>query len=317
MHWSLWCLSIIGGVAFLSLLTSFVCFLMVFYSQKRKELGPDEYEIPEGDIYEVYREDMIAWTKEIRSMPHEEFEIQSFDGLTLRAKYYEYEPGAPIELLFHGYKGYAERDLSGGVERCFRLGRSVMLIDQRASGRSDGHVISFGINERRDCHSWVRFAIEHFGKGVKLIIGGVSMGAATVMLAAGDPLPENVIGVLADCSYTSAEEIIKKVVKDMKLPVNVFYPFIKIGAKIFGRFDLEETSPIEAVKKCALPIVFVHGDDDAFVPYEMSVRLFSECSSQKKELITIGGAGHGLGFPADRDGYVASLIDFREKWNLK
>ena len=317
MHWSLWCLCIIAGLGILSLITAFVCFILVFYSGKRKVLGPDEYDIPKGDIYEVYREDMVAWTKAIRSMPYTEHEIRSFDGLTLRGRYYEYEAGAPIELLFHGYRGNAERDLSGGVERCFRLGRNVMLIDQRGSGKSEGHVLSFGINERRDCRSWVEYAIEHFGNDVKLIIGGVSMGAATVMMAAGDPLPSNVIGVLADCGYTSANEIIKKVVKEMRLPVWIFYPFIKLGARIFGRFNLEETSPIEAMRNCTLPIVFVHGDTDAFVPYDMSVRLHNACASEKKTLITIKGAGHGLAFPADRDGYVNALKEIRDKWNLK
>lgn len=317
MHWGWWCLFIIAGLGLLVLSTSLICFLMVFYSKKRKPLGPDEYEIPEGDIYEVYRDDMIAWTKEIRAMAHEDVSITSFDGLTLRAKYFEYMPGAPIELLFHGYKGNAERDLCGAIERCFRLDRNVMIIDQRASGNSEGHVISFGINERHDCHSWVKYAIERFGGDVKLIIGGVSMGAATVMMAAGDPLPDNVICVLADCGYSSGEEIIKKVVKEMNLPVGLLYPFIKLGAKLFGGFDLEETSPMEAMKKCKIPVVFVHGDNDAFVPYEMSVRLCEACVSDKKTLITIKGAGHGLAFPADKDGYVNSLKVVRDTWGLK
>ena len=316
MHWGWWLLIAVGGLGLVAIITSLVCFLMVFYSKKRTPLGPDEYEIPEGDIYEVYRDDMVAWTKQIRNMPHEDMSITSFDGLTLRAKYFECEPGAPIELLFHGYKGNAERDLCGGVERCFRLGRNVMIINQRASGDSEGHIISFGINERRDCQAWVNYAIERFGDDVKLIIGGVSMGAATVMMAAGDPLPKNVICVLADCGYSSAEEIIKKVVKDMKLPVGVFYPFIKLGARLFGGFDLEETSPMEAVKKCRLPIVFVHGDTDDFVPYDMSVRLHKACASDKKTLITVKGAGHGLAFPVDRDGYVNSLLAIKKDWEL-
>ena len=316
MHWSLWCLCVLAGLALLSLITSFICFLMVFRSPKKKPLGPDDYEIPDGEIYEAFRDDMIRWAKEIRALPHEDMEIKSFDGLTLRAKYFEYKAGAPIELLFHGYKGNAERDLSGGVERCFRLERNVILIEQRASGGSEGRVISFGINERRDCHAWVDHVIKRFGEDVKLIIGGVSMGAATVMMAAGEPLPKNVIGVLADCGYTSAEEIIKKVVKDMKLPVRVFYPFIKLGARIFGRFDLEETSPMEAVKKCKLPIVFVHGDTDEFVPYDMSVRLYEACTSDKKTLITVKGAGHGLAYPVDRDGYVEELKKVRDEWGL-
>ena len=81
--------------------------------------------------------------------------------------------------------------------------------------------------------------------------------------------------------------------------------------------NLEETSPIEAMRNCTLPIVFVHGDTDAFVPYDMSVRLHNACASEKKTLITIKGAGHGLAFPADRDGYVNALKEIRDKWNLK
>jgi pimeloyl-ACP methyl ester carboxylesterase len=312
-----WPLIVLSALLFAILAASFVCFMMVFYSPKRKPLGPDEYEIPKGEIYEVFREDMIAWTKQIRSMPHEDIEIRSTDGLTLRAKYFEYAKDAPIELLFHGYKGNAERDLCGGVERCFRLGRNAMIIDQRASGRSDGHVITFGIKESADCYEWVKYTVARFGEEKKIIIGGISMGAATVMMATRFDLPKNVVCVLADCGYTSPKEIIKKVVKEMKLPADLIYPFIRLGALIYGRFNLEETSAMETMKKCTVPVVFVHGDDDAFVPYDMSVRLHDACTSEKKILITIHGAGHGLAFPVDQDGYVNQLAEVRDSWNLK
>ena len=313
----LWLWIALAAVIVLTLTASFICFMMVFYSPKRRVLGPDEYEIPEGEIYEVFREDMIAWTKEIRAMPHEDITIRSRDGLCLSGKYFEYEKDAPIELLFHGYKGNAERDLCGGVERCFRLGRSVIIIDQRASGNSDGHVITFGIKESEDCYEWVKYTVSRFGEDRKIIIGGISMGAATVMMATRFPLPKNVVCVLADCGYTSPKEIIRKVVRDMRLPAPIVYPFIRLGALIFGRFDLEKTSAIETMQKCHVPVVFVHGDADAFVPYEMSVRLYEACASEKKTLITIPGAGHGLAFPVDRDGYVNQLATVRDEWCLK
>lgn len=314
MEWLWWTLGVACGVAVVVLLTSFICFMKVFYSPSRKPLGPDEYEIPKGDIYEVFREDMISWIKQVRAMPHESVEIKSHDGLTLRGNYYECEPGAPMEILFHGYQGNAERDLCGAVERCFALGRNALIVDHRASGHSDGHVISFGINERRDCRRWVDFAIDKFGHDVRIMITGISMGAATVMMTAGEPLPKNVVGVLADCGYTSPEEIIKKVVRDMHLRVAIIYPFIKLGARIFGGFDLEETSPIEAMKSCTLPIIFVHGDNDDFVPYDMSVRLHEACASDKKALITVKGAGHGLAFPVDRAGYISRLKEIDSAW---
>lgn len=313
----LWlCIALIA-VLIAALLTSFICYRMVFYSPKRRPIGPDEYEIPEGDIYEVYRDDMIEWTKQIRAMPHEDVEIVSHDGLVLRGKYFMKSPELPVEILFHGYKGTAERDLCGAVERAFAVNRNALIVNHRAAGPSDGHVISFGINERRDCLRWIDFAIQKFGKDVKLVITGISMGAATVMMAAGEDLPTNVISVLADCGYTSPKEIICKVVRDMKLPVKLLYPFIKLGARLYGRFNLEEASPIEAMKKCSVPIVFVHGDADDFVPYDMSKRLFEACASEKKILITVPGAGHGLAFPKDRKGYVDQLNAVYDKWNVR
>ena len=312
-----WSLGIVSTLALIALITSLICFLMVFYSPKRKTLGEDEYEIPEGEIYEVYREDMIAWTKQIRAMQHEDVEIKSFDGLTLRGKYYEYKAGAPVEVLFHGYKGNAERDLCGAVERAFAVGRNALIVNQRASGPSDGHVITFGINERRDCLSWIDYTISKFGSDVKIVITGISMGAATVMMASGEKLPKNVISILADCGYTSPKEIICKVVDDMKLPTKLLYPFIKLGARIYGGFNLEEASPIEAMRKCTLPIVFVHGDADAFVPHDMSIRLCEACASEKKILVTVKDAGHGLAYPKDRDGYVNKLNEIYDKWNVR
>lgn len=296
-------------VALLLFAVTLYCFFRVFYSPKRTPLGPDEYAIPDGEIYEVHRAQMVEWTRQIRSMQHECLSIKSFDGLTLRAKYYEYAPGAPLEILFHGYRGNAERDLCGGVARCFALGRNALIVNQRASGDSDGHVISFGINERRDCLSWIDFAISHFGADVKIIITGISMGAATVMMAAAEQLPPNVVCALADCGYTSAEEIIKKIVAEMKLPPKLVYPFIKLSARLFGRFDLDETSPLEAMSKARIPVIFIHGDADDFVPYDMSRRLYEACITTKR-LVTVHGAGHGLAYPIDRTGYVDALKSF-------
>ena len=125
-------------VLLLVFLAAYICFYLAFYAPRKKVADADEISIPEGDIYEPYREQMISWVKETRALPHEEVSITSFDGLKLYGKYYEYAPGAPIELMFHGYRGSAERDLSGGVQRCFSLGRNVLLVDQRTSCKSEG-----------------------------------------------------------------------------------------------------------------------------------------------------------------------------------
>ena len=296
-------------LAALILTGAYICYRMAFYSPKRKPKDPEVIDIPEGQIYEVYRADMEKWARMTRAMPHEDVEVRSFDGLTLRGKFYEYAPGAPIELMLHGYRGCAERDMPGGALRSHRVGRSALVVDQRASGSSDGKVISFGINERKDCLTWVNFMIQKFGPDVKIILTGISMGGATVMMAAGEDLPRQVIGILSDCGYSSPKEIICKVMAEMKLPSKFLYPLVKLGARLFGKFDLEETSAVEALQRCQKPVIFFHGEEDAFVPCEMSKACFDACAAPKR-LVTIPQAGHGLAYPVDPELYIRELKDF-------
>ncbi len=303
-------------VLILVLLTAYICFRMAFYVKRSKEENLEEFTFPHGEIYEPYHPQMLAWMKEARPLVREQADIKSFDGLNLHGRYYECKKGAPIELMFHGYRGSAERDLCGGVQRCFELGRNAFIVDQRTSGKSGGNVISFGINESRDLEAWVDYLIERFGADVKIIITGISMGAATVMIASQRELPKNVIGALADCGYTSAREIICKEINSMRLPVSLLYPFVKLGAKIFGKFDLEETSPIEAMKNCRLPIIFFHGDSDDYVPHYMSEQNYAACPAPKK-LVIVKGAGHGLSYLVDKELYLKELREFSKEYGVQ
>lgn len=299
----------------LTISISYICFRMVFYVSRKEDNASDELPVPEGIIYEPYHELMKKWIQETRTFPQKEFTIRSHDGLLLHAKYFEYQPGAVTEIMFHGYKGSAERDLSGGIQRCFALGRNVLLVDQRTSCGSEGHVISFGINEHKDCLAWIDFAINQFGPDIKLILTGISMGASTVLMAAGKPLPPNVVGVLADCGFSSAKEIIKKCAQDIHIPPTIIYPFIKLGAKIYGHFDLEEYSPMEAMKTCTTPVLFFHGEADSFVPCYMSRQLFDVCSSPKR-LVTVPKAEHGLVYLVDNPGYFQAVVEFFSENNV-
>ncbi len=301
-------LGVIFFFVILVLVISFICFRIAFFSKREKEVS-DEFSLPDGEIYKAYKDVMQKWADEVLGTETERVEITSFDGLKLRGKYYEYKKGAPIELMLHGYRGRAERDLCGGVQRCFALGRNALLVDQRGCGHSEGKILSFGIKEKRDCLDWIDFMINHFGSDVKIILTGISMGASTVLMAAGEKLPENVVGVLADCGFTSAREIIKKVIRDMKLPPNLSYPFVKLGARLYGGFNIEENSAIESVKKIKVPVIFFHGESDDFVPVDMSKENYAVCNAPKK-LVTVAGAGHGLSFPVDQKNYLLEVAKF-------
>ena len=301
---------ILGAVAvllLLILLTSLICFYMVFYSKSRRELGQDEYEIPPGRIYEPFRERMIEWIKQMRTLPHEDVSIVSHDGLTLRGRYYEYRKGATVELLFHGYRGNSERDLCGAVDRCFSLGRNALIVDQRASGKSDGHVISFGINEHRDCLSWIDFAVKQFGPDVKIILTGISMGAATVLTAAALPLPENVVGILADCGYSSPEEVLLHTARGRHLPGKAALGLLRLGGRLFGHdFHVEEWTALECVKEAKVPILLIHGEGDGVVPCDMARQMKEVCAAPVT-LLTVPGAPHAMSFYADNAAYTAAV----------
>ncbi len=310
-------LSVVSAALILALVTTLICFKLAFYSSRKPKKNPPEFDIPPGKIYEPYREQMVAWMKEARAIPCREVSITSFDGLKLCGKYYEYKKGAPIELMMHGYRGTAERDLCGGIQRCFSLGRSCLIIDQRGAGKSEGHVITFGIREHRDCLDWVDFIINNIDKDAKIILCGISMGAATVLTAAGKETPENVVGVLADCGYTSAREIIQTVIGKMGLPTKLLYPFVRLGARVFGGFKLEETSPIDAMRVTRLPVIFFHGESDDFVPCDMSVRNHEACRAEKR-LVTMPNAGHGLCYLVDPEKYLEALAEFsREHYKIE
>ena len=305
----------LGVAAFLLvtvLIITWECYRRAFYAPRKKPVTPESINLPIGNIYEPYWEDMKIWAAQVRNMPCQEVEITSFDGLKLRGKFYEYAPGATIELMFHGYRGDSERDMPGGVQRCFKLGRSALVVDQRCAGRSQGKTITFGIYEHKDCLRWVDFMVEHFGSDVKIILTGISMGAATVLMAAGKELPSNVIGVIADCGYSSPWEIIRIVIEKMGIPVKPSYPFVKLAARIYGGFDLEADSPIESVKKAKVPIIFIHGAEDDFVPCWMSEKMYEVCPA-RKALFKVPNAGHGLACLIDPEGYYKALRSFFEE----
>jgi len=297
-------------IVLLALSVSLVIFFKCFYAKSRKPLGENEYRLPRGKIYEPYYDQIKKWTDDMRSAEHKNVSIRSYDGLKLVGKYYENKKGAPIEIMFHGYRSTDEHDLCGGVYRCKRLGFNTLIVEQRACGNSEGHVITFGAKESRDCLSWIDFVINNIDREAKIIITGISMGAATVMTAASMDLPQNVVGILADCGYTSTKDIIKEVMRGMKLPAALLYPFARLGAILFGGFDPDKLSPKKSMAKCELPIIFFHGDTDEYVPSYMSEENYNACTSKNKRLVITEGAGHGLCFMVDMDGYFSEVEGF-------
>ena len=287
---------------------AFWTFRMAFYNPPR--VNENFYVVPDGEQYDKHRETMLSLIREFDEAPFEWVETTGKDGAKLKGRFYNWHgEGAPLQIQFHGYKAMAIRDYSGGSRLAKSLGYNMLLIDQRGQGQSEGNVMSFGIRERYDCLCWLDYANARFGKETPIYLAGISMGAATVLMATEFDLPNNVRGVLADCPFSSPEKIIAKVCKEMGYPPKLAMPFLRLGARLFGGFNLRESSAVEAVKKATVPVLIIHGGDDRFVPCEMSKEIYDAYACEKT-LEIFEGAAHGISFLEDYDRYESVLKAF-------
>ena len=275
-------------------------------------LDTNHYFVPEGEQYDEVREGIRKSVARMAERKYEPITITSFDGSKLFARYYHVADNAPVQILFHGYKSSSLLDCSGGSYFAQQLGHNAIVVDQRSHGQSEGMVITFGIKERRDCLCWIQYAIERFGKDVNIILSGLSMGAATVLMATDLNLPKNVKGIVADCPYSSPKEIIMKVGKEMHFPPHLMYPFVWLGGFIFGHFNLSESSALKAIKNCRIPILILHGDADELVPCEMSKAL-QTCGAKDITVELFEKAGHGLSYIIIPDKYEKKVMEFVRK----
>lgn len=186
---------------------------------------------------------------------------------------------------------------------------NLLLIEQRAHGKSEGSTISFGILERRDLLCWVDYAIKRFGADVTIFLYGVSMGGATVLMASDLELPKNVKAIIADCPYTKPLDVILHVGKTTAFPQWLIKPFAILGARIYGSFDLLETDAIRAVQNTKIPILIIHGEDDRYVPCEMSAEA-AEVNPKMVQRHTFPGAAHGISYLVDTPRYHKIVKDF-------
>lgn len=299
--------------AALLLILSWAVYRIAFRAPKG--CGREGFVMPDDDQYGPLIPKTDILYKELAQRPYETVSIRSHDGLTLYGRYYHQKDGAPVALMMHGYHSNALRDFCGGFALAWERGYNILLADQRAHNRSEGRVVAFGIQERFDCAAWAHFAARRAGAQVPVLLFGISMGAATVLMAGALPLPENVRGIVADCPYSSAKAILCKVCgEDMHLPAKAAWPLMVLGARLFGGFDLQAASPVQAVQTCRVPLLLIHGEDDRFVPCTMSVEIAAaaEKAGVPVRLLTVPRAGHGVSFLVDPTAYRSAVTEFVE-----
>ena len=272
---------------------------VTFFVSKKQKNSP--MELPSGEQYDKISGRANELINEMESIPYEPVSITSSDGLMLFGRYYHVTDGAPVHIQFHGYRATGTRDFCSGNKIIREAGHNSLIVDQRSSGKSDGRSITFGILERNDAKLWAEYVYNRFGRNTKIFLSGVSMGASTVLMASAFDMP-GVVGIIADCPYSSPLDIIRKVSAEIGFPPALSMPFIRASARLLGGFQLTDIQIPEEVKKSRYPILILHGEDDRFVPCDMSRRIH-QANPDIIQLEIFPNAGHALSCMEDTPRY--------------
>lgn len=290
---------------------TYYIYLSVFHNKKRSA-PTDPYAGLKSKYLEGMREVIKRGIDDLSAYPCEEITVKSHDGLTLHARLYRGDKEKPAAIMLHGYRGSSYTELSGAALLFLSHGHSVIVTDLRAHGESCGSTVTFGIKESRDCLTWVNFGKEQLGYK-RFILYGISMGAASVLTASCLLRRSEVAAIIADCPFSSPRDIIMRVMKNRGLPPRALYPLVYLAALVFGRFRLNAASAVDAVKRTEIPILLIHGEDDRFVPCDMSQKI-KAASASRTELFTVKGAGHGASFVTGKEEYVRAVLSFTDKY---
>ena len=303
--WVIVLCSVIAGLLVLFFVILFIMYRFIFFSPRKGQL--DDFNITGSPNFAKYTDGIKKLIIELKERPFEDLYIQSFDKLKLHARLYENRSSKKIAILFHGYRGTAYRDFCGGAKEAIELGYTVILVDERAHGLSQGHSITFGVREVEDLLSWVKYARERFGNDINLVLIGISMGGATV-LAASDKVGDNV-KIIADCPYSTPKIIISESIKSIHLSPKIFYPIINLSSKIFAHTNLNKMSAYDSIKNTNNKILIIHGDSDTVVPFEVSKKLY-ETYPNKIQYEVFPGADHGVSYLQDSERYCRIIREF-------
>ena len=251
-----------------------------------------------------------AADEKLAARENEVVEITAHDGEKLVGHWFPHEDPRRVIISFHGWRSSWSRDFGMSFDSWQESGCSSLIVEQRGQNNSGGDYMGFGLTERFDCLDWIDWVTRRCGSELPIYLCGVSMGATTVLMATGLELPENVHGVIADCGFTSPQAIWKHIAND-----NLHMPYGLQGAMADAimrrKIQVESSaySTIDALKTSRVPVIFIHGTEDHFVPVSMTYENYMACAAPRR-LFIVPGASHGESYYLDRAGYEAAVRDF-------
>lgn len=294
-------------IALLILAVSFFVFNFIIVRPKIPKLPKNDDERNRQHIRNINNEYIIS------KHPSQK-EIISFDGLKLKGLLLTHDNNnKKFAILVHGYKCNGRDEMSHLARHYYDdLGFACLIPDDRAHGKSEGKYIGFGYLDHFDVLSWSNYLIENFGNDIEIILHGISMGAATVMMTAGSKnVPKQIKGVIEDCGYNDTDEEIQCNIRDMtKMKLSVIKNMTSHICKKKAGYFFKDASPREFLKNASVPILFIHGTEDTFVPTYMGKELYKAYTGEK-ELLIVEGARHARSYYIAKekyDNYMDSFI---------
>lgn len=246
----------------------------------------------------------------LEQRPHEVVRTNAEDGTLLVGHWFRQEDARRTIVAMHGWRSSYGMDFGMIADFWLKHGCNVLFAEQRGQNNSGGTHMGFGMIERFDCRSWVDFVNERCGETLPVYLAGVSMGAATVLMATGLTLPANVRGVMADCGFTSPHAIWEYITrKNLHMQFGLKGQMADHICRRKIHMGAADYSTVEALRTTHLPVLFAHGTDDHFVPIEMTYENYKACAGPKR-LLVVPGAEHGMSYAVDREGYEKAVLDF-------
>ncbi len=265
--------------------------------------------LSDGDFSKAFKI-LEAAGQKLARCDTEEVEITAHDGITLAGHWYSPKSPKRVIVAMHGWRSSWSQDFGLIAPFWHENDCAVLYAEQRGQGNSGGKYMGFGLLERHDCLDWIDFVNERTFGTLTIYLGGISMGATTVLMAGGFELPENVLGIVADCAFTSPHAIWKHVVEsNFHLPFGVYRLAADDLCKRKINVAANSYSTMEALSNCKVPVLFIHGTDDTFVPIEMTYENYKVCQAPKK-LLAVPGAEHGMSYLVDEKSYQKAVTEF-------
>lgn len=255
---------------------------------------PSHRRKPANESFLPFRETLRSGAEWLSAQAYEPVTIRSRDGLKLSGRFFPAENPNGTMILVHGYRSNPANDFGTMCPFYLSKGWNLLAVNQRACGNSEGVYITFGVKERFDLHDWIVYLCDRFGPDHPVVVNGISMGCTTALMSLGTGLPENVRGVIADCGFTTPLEELKHLSRQrFGIAGKPLTAVVGLYAKLFAGFGFSDYSTLTALKQSKLPILFLHGEADSFVPVRFTVENFAACEGEKK-LLTIPEAGHAV-----------------------